>query len=71
MTSQETTSTTSNREEQTARYEKTKTIKLSQEMGTAATAQILRTVATSLTGGELEVRYTPRDIMPQSGETQM
>ncbi len=71
MTSRETTPATSNREEQSARYEKAKTIKLSQDTSTSATAQTLRTVATSLTGGELELRYTPLDVTPPSGETHM
>ncbi len=69
MTPQRMTPVTSNREEQTARYEKAKTIDSSQEMNTTATTETLRTITTNLTEGELELRYTPRDIVPPSGET--
>ena len=65
MTSQETTPITSSRKEQATRYEKAKTVRLSQKMSTTVTTETLRTVTTSLTKGKLELRYTPLDIIPK------
>ena len=71
MTSQETTPITSSREEQATRYKKAETVRLSQKMSTTVTTETLRTVTTSLTKGKLELRYTPLDIIPKSGETRL
>lgn len=71
MTSQGTTPITSNREETVTRYKKAKTVELSRKNSTTATTETLRTVTTSLTKGKLELRYTPLDIIPPSGKTQM
>ena len=71
MTSQPTRTSTDNRQEETARYEKASTIECAQAMSTSGTTENVRTVTTNLTEGNLEIRYTPRNVVAPSGETRI
>ena len=50
-------------------YKKVEVVSGDQPIDTASTSQNLRTVTTSLTQGDLKIRYTPRDPNPLSGKT--